>query len=407
MGERIGVPLELDDMEVLGSEVRDGVLEVEVRSTFPAACFHCGSLAVVGHGRFVRRIRDRRCAYPTVLSWDQRRFLCRDCGRTSRERHRAVSERRSVTHRYRHQLFVAASRRPFAEVAAAEGVSFYRVVEAFDALAPAGAAPGAPRVVSLDESSFRRPFVFHTVVSDPVAGRVLDLTDGRDQAGATRALSAFPPGVRAGVETVVIDCHWPYRRAVEAVMPHARVVADKFHVLRSIQGAAQKVRRRHGNKRKTQGRDGGTSRQHNPRNDPRIYRARWTYLKRADALTDWQRDELEALFALYPEVGVAWWLRETFAAIYDAPDRADAERRLDVWIHHMEVAGLKEFSDTWRTLQWWREPILAYFDDRRTNAFAEGITNKIKVTKRAAYGFRNPERYRRKVLLVCDRRPNW
>jgi transposase len=407
VGERIGVPLELDDMEVVGSEIRGGVLEVEVRSTFPAACFHCGSMSVVGHGRFLRRIRDRRCAYPTVLCWDQRRFLCQDCGRTSRERHPAIPERRCVTHRYRRQLFEAASRRPFTEVAAVEAVSFYRVVEAFDALAPADASPGAPRVLSLDESSFRRPFVFHTVISDPVAGRVLHLGDGRDQPGAIRALLSLPRSVRAGVETVVIDCHWPYRRAVDMVMPHARVVADKFHVLRSVQEAAQKVRRRHGNKRHYEGRDGGTARQHHPRNDPRVYRARWTFLKRADALTDWQRDQLEALFALYPQVGVAWWLRETFAAIYDAPDRPEAERRLDVWLHHVEVAGIKEFSDTWRSLQWWREPILAYFDDRLTNAFAEGITNKIKVTKRAAYGFRNPDRYRRKVLLVCDRRPCW
>jgi transposase len=407
VGERIGVPLELDDMEVLGSEVRDGVLEVEVRSTFPAACFHCGSMAVVGHGRFVRRIRDRRCAYPTVLCWAQRRFRCRDCGRTSRERHPAVPERRCVTHRYRRHLFLSASRRPFAEVAASEAVSFYRVLEAFDGLAPADTPPGTPRVLSLDESSFRRPFVFHTVVSDPVVGRVLNLVDGRDERSAERALLSFPPAVRAGVETVVIDCHWPYRRAIETVMPHVRVVADKFHVLRAVQGAAQKVRRRHGNKRHYEGRDGGTARQHHPRNDPLVYRARWTFLKRAETLTDWHQAQLQALFLRYPEVAIAWWLRETFAAIYDAPDRAEAEHRLEIWLHHIQVAGIKEFTDIWRTLQWWQEPILAYFDDRHTNAYAEGITNKIKVTKRAAYGFRNPERYRRKVLLVCDRRPNW
>ena len=58
-------------------------------------------------------------------------------------------------------------------------------------------------------------------------------------------------------------------------------------------------------------------------------------------------------------------------------------------------------SNTWRTLQWWREQILNYFDDPMTNAFAEGITNKIKVMKRRSYGFRDPLRYRQKVLLSC------
>lgn len=405
MGERIGVSLELDDMEVLGSEVRGGVLYVEVRSTLPLACFYCGSMAVVGHGQLSRRVRDRRCAYPTVLCWAQRRLRCRDCGRTSRERHPAVAGRRAITCRFRQQIYEQAARRPFSEVAEAETVTFYRVVEAFDGLAPTASDPGRPRVLSLDESSFQRPFKFHTVLSDPIIGRALELTNGRDYAGAVAALTSLPAEVRTGVETVVIDCHWPFRKAVEAVLPHARIVADKFHVLRAVDGAGQKVRRRLGNKRHYEGRDGGTARQHHPRNHRDVYQARWLFVKRAPTLTDTELAGLETLFGRHPEVGLAWWLKETFAAIYQAQDRPEAERRLEMWLHHVDTAGLKEFTDVWRTLQWWREPILAYFEDRQTNAFAEGITNKIKVTKRSAYGFRNPERYRRKVLLVCDRRP--
>jgi len=80
---------------------------------------------------------------------------------------------------------------------------------------------------------------------------------------------------------------------------------------------------------------------------------------------------------------------------------------LEVWIDHVIEADLPEFTNAWRTLQWWVEPILAYFDDRVTNAFAEGITNKIKVMKRRSYGFRDPARYRQKVLLSCRRRSSW
>ena len=80
-------------------------------------------------------------------------------------------------------------------------------------------------------------------------------------------------------------------------------------------------------------------------------------------------------------------LKEEFAAIYEAPDRAEAERRLEVWIDHIIETDLPEFTNIWRTLQWWVEPILAYFEDRVTNFFAEGITNKIKVMKRMSYGF--------------------
>ena len=128
-------------------------------------------------------------------------------------------------------------------------------------------------------------------------------------------------------------------------------------------------------------------------------------MKRSFKLTDEERGWLEAVFdASVPELHLAWLLKEEFAAIYEASDRDEAARRLKVWIDHITEAGLPEFLNTWRQLQWWSEQILNHFDDRVTNSFAEGITNKIKVLKRRSYGFRDPLRYRQKVLLSCRRR---
>lgn len=152
------------------------------------------------------------------------------------------------------------------------------------------------------------------------------------------------------------------------------------------------------------GRDGGLARQHRRASDPIIYRARWMFVKRERNLSSEERARMHRLFDEAPvEIVAAWLLKEEFAAVYDAVDRTDAEKRLDAWIALMQGFGLREFVDTWRTLQWWRQQILNHFDDRLTNAFAEGITNKIKVMKRRSYGFRNAERYRQKVLM-CGRR---
>lgn len=406
MAEGIEAVVALDDFEVVAARVTDGVLEVEVRSTFPAACTHCGSRSVIGHGRHQRRVRDCSRGYPTVLVWDQRRYRCRDCGATSRERHPMIPARRSITSRFRRQLFDEACGRPFAEVADAHGVSHYRVVEAFDALAPdALAAIGTPRVLALDESAFRRRLRFHTVLFDPIARRALAVSDGRDQHAAEQLLFALPAQVRANVETVVIDCHWPYRKAITDALPHARVVADKFHVLRAVDAAAQRVRTRMGRKprRLLIGRDGGVARQHHPRNDPAIYRARWTFMRRATHLDHHDRAQLQTIFTAAPEIATAYWMKEAFAAIYHAPDRPEAEHRLAVWEHNLHAAALPELTQLWRSLQWWRDEILNYFDDRQTNAFAEGVTNKIKVMKRRGYGYRNPTRYRQRVLLTGRR----
>ncbi len=410
MGDRIDVPLDLDGFDVTASDVVDGVLEVDVRSTRRPACLRCGSLSVSGHGRNQRVVRDRSCAYPCLLRWEQRRFRCRDCDATFRERHPEVAGRRRVTERFRRHLFERACAEPTTDVAASEHVSHYRVEEAFEHHAIAELerrAPHAPRVLAIDESAFRRKFKFHTVFSDPERGALINLVEGRNRGAVFGGLLAMSDQARAAIETVVIDCHWPYRQAIEEALPRARIVADKFHVIRAIDGAANRVRSRLGRRRYQQrvGHAGGIARQHHPANNPKIYRSRWLFMKRASKLSSTERELLWSVFeASVDELRRAWVLKELFASVYDAPNRVEAERMLNEWIDAIARAGIPEFLNSWRTLQWWYEEILNYFDDRVTNAFAEGITNKIKVLKRRSYGFRNAKRYRWKVLLGCGRK---
>ena len=386
------------------------MLEVSVRSTRRPACHHCGSVSVTGHGRNERLVRDRACSYPCVLRWSQRRFRCNDCDQTFRESHPAVAGKRRATERFRRQLFERACIEPFTDVAASEKVSAYRVEEAFEAHAAAELVeiePDPPRVLSIDESAFRKRLRFHTVLSDPERGVILDLVEGRGKGAVFGGLLAMSDQVRARIETVVMDCHWPYRRAIEEALPHARIVVDKFHVIRAIDAAAQRVRSRLGKRRYRQriGHAGGVARQHNPATNPTVYRARWVFMKRAHQLSDAGREWRWAVFeASVDELRRAWALKELFASIYNETDRVEAERSLNEWIDAITRAGIPEFLNTWRTLQWWTEEILNYFEDRVTNGFAEGITNRIKVLKRRSYGFRDPVRYRHKVLLSCRRR---
>jgi transposase len=407
MGDRIQVPLKLADFDVVDTGLVDGVLEVTVNSTFPRACFHCGSTDVVGHGRCRRRLRDRGHGYPTVLIWNQRRFRCRDCGRTSRERHPELLGSKRVTARFRESLGVSACSEPWSDVANRETVSWWRVADAFDARAQLHdpfSGP-APRVLSIDESAFRKRHRYHTVISAPEQKRIVDLEEGRTRQTATNLLDGLPDQWKQSIETVVVDMFWPYRQAVEDVLPHARIVADKFHVIRAVDAAAQKVRIRHGRRITVVGRDGGLARQHNPRFDPKMWRSRWLFMRRRHKLSPAEQSGLNQLFALHPEVGVAWWLKEAFAHIYQAPTRTEAETRFDLWDHHVTEAGLPELTNMRRNLKRWRQPILNYHDDPQTNAYAEGITNKIKVMKRRGYGHRHPNRYRAKVLLTTSHQP--
>jgi hypothetical protein len=63
--------------------------------------------------------------------------------------------------------------------------------------------------------------------------------EGRAKGSVLGGLVGMSDQARDRIETVVIDCHWPYRDAIEEVLPRVRIVADKFHVIRAVDAAGQ------------------------------------------------------------------------------------------------------------------------------------------------------------------------
>ena len=61
---------------------------------------------------------------------------------------------------------------------------------------------------------------------------------------------------------------------------------------------------------------------------------------------------------------------------------------------------LKEFNETLTMLANWSKYILNAFECPYSNGFTEGTNNKIKVIKRKAYGFRNFENFRNRILIT-------
>ncbi len=93
-------------------------------------------------------------------------------------------------------------------------------------------------------------------------------------------------------------------------LPQAKVVVDKFHLIRHINGALDKVRTRlQGGNRRGKRRD--------------LFKSRYTLLKGAERLVDWERARLNQLFYRYPELGRAWVLKESFRSWYRGTNRAE------------------------------------------------------------------------------------
>ncbi len=93
-------------------------------------------------------------------------------------------------------------------------------------------------------------------------------------------------------------------------------------------------------------------------------------------------------------------LKEKFRAWYRGTDRSQAEERLESLKETISNDYLPEFKELLHTLDNWREEILNYFDYPITNGFVEGKNNRIKTIKRMAYGYRNMDNFRLRILAT-------
>ena len=201
---------------------------------------------------------------------------------------------------------------------------------------------------------------------------------------------------------VSIDPYEAYRQAIRNELPGARIVVDHFHLVRGANTALDSVRRErqreHGRRRPKGTRRSGPERDLAPRTST----ASGTGCSRPESgsrsasgagSANCSSDE--------PVIAEAWALKEAFRRIYRAPDRHEAERRLERFLAAVERAHLPAFTAFADGVRLWRTELLAYFDEPTTNGYAEGVINKVKVIKRRAYGIPTFDGFRDRVLLAC------
>jgi transposase len=385
-----------------------GRLDLEVELAARAGCCpRCGRASLDVKERPRVRVRDLPIAgRVTYLVWRKRRYRCAACGRTFTESHPELPARQRVTRRFRRRLFERVrGGAAHAEVAREESTTRYQVARAFgtgteDEL-EARRESRPVRRLSLDEAHHRRGRELATVVSDLDRRRVVELLDGRSRRRVERYLRSLPEQRRRAIEVVSIDPYEAYRQAILNELPWARIVVDHFHLVRGANAALDSVRRErqreHGRRRPKGARRSGKGASW--RQD--LYRVRHRLLKANERLTERERRRLIALFEREPLIAEAWGLKEAFRAIYRAPDRAEAERRLNHFLGAVDRAQLPAFSAFADGVRLWRSELLAYFDEPTTNGYAEGVINKVKVIKRRAYGLPTFDGFRERVLLAC------
>jgi transposase len=339
-------------------------------------------------------VRDLSCADTRVyLELEVRRVACKRCGKVKRERLEFLADNPFYTKRFAH--YVGRRCRDSTIKAVAEELKLdWHAVKELDKqymraqLKRAGTP--APQVIGLDEISVRKHHVYRIVVSDLRRGRAIWF-GGKDR--SEQSLQQFYDWLgkkkAKRLRLAVMDMWKPFRKVTATNAPQAAILFDKFHILRHLGDALDKVRK------SEYARLTGKQRRF-------IKGQKYTLLAHRENLSLEGRQALKALLAANKRLHTAYLLKESFGQLWDYQREGWARRFFDNWRASLKWQRLKPYEDFADMIERHWDGIAAYCkpENKVALGFVEGLNNKIRVIQRRAYGLRDEE-YLQLKILTC------
>ena len=249
--------------------------------------------------------------------------------------------------------------------------------------------PG-PKAIGVDEISIRKGHTYRIVVSDLIRRRPIWF-GGEDRSAASMAQFYDWLGEKKsrGVRLAVMDMWKPFRKATVARAPQAAILFDKFHIMRHLGEALDKVRKRE------YARLSGKDRRY-------IKGQKYTLLSRRENLSLEGRQSLKTLLAANKRLNTAYLLKESFGQLWDYEREGWARRFFENWRASLKWQRLEPYEKFAAMIDRHWDGIAAYCEpeNKVSLGFVEGLNNKIRVIQRRAYGLRDPE-YLRLKILTC------
>ena len=247
--------------------------------------------------------------------------------------------------------------------------------------------PG-PRAIGIDEISVRKGHSYRIVVSDLVRKRPIWF-GGADRSEASMAAFYDWLGLKKSrkIQLAVMDMWKPFRNATKDKAPQAAILFDKFHIMRHLGEALDKVRK------SEYARLSGRDRRF-------IKGQKYNLLSRNENLTLEGKRSLEILLAANRRLNTAYILKEAFGQLWDYEREAWARRFFENWRASLKWQRLEPYERFADLINRHWDGIAAYCkpENKVSLGFVEGLNNKIRVFQRRAYGLRDEEYLRLKVL---------
>lgn len=349
----------------------------------PHKCPCCGTLTDRIHDYRTQKIKDLPSLGKKVfLLLNKRRYVCPSCSKRFYETIDFLPRYHRMTSRLISEvLMLLASTTSFKSVALQMNLSSSTVVRIFDHLHYSPAS--LPRILSFDEFKGNAGNEkYQCIITDPENRTIIDILPTRYKDDLQAYLQSFDT---SGTEMVISDMWGTYRDLAKEHFPNACYVIDKYHYIRQVIWALDAVRKE-------------VQQDFSDYRRKYFKRSKSLLIKAFDKLDESNKQAVKVMLYTSQKLAVAHSLKEEFFTFLKSKSRLDALSALISWINHAESSGLPRFITVARTMSKWSTGILNSFTTPYTNGFTEGTNNIIKVLKRNAYGYRNFDRFRNRIL---------
>lgn len=348
-------------------------------------CPVCGSETDKVHDYRKQVIRDTPAFNKNVIIiLEKRRYACA-CGKHFIEKVPFLPRYHRMTNRL--IQFILDKLRgtdSFTSVAHQANLSVSTIIRIFDFVS--FSKPAMPRVLAVDEFKGNTGGEkYNCIITDPENHRVLDILPKRYDYYLSTYFKSCED--RDNVQIFISDMWKPYYETAGTYFKNANRVVDKYHWIRQVVWAFERVRK---------------DVQKQFQKSHRVYfkRSRNLLLKHNSSLSDDEKTQVSVMIGISPTLSTAYFLKERFYKLINCKTRKAAKQMLIDWIDSAENSKITAFEKCAKTMQNWFTAILNSFDTQYTNGFTEGCNNKIKVLKRNAFGYRNFNRFRKRILFA-------
>ncbi|HHV95762.1 MAG TPA: ISL3 family transposase [Clostridiaceae bacterium] len=362
----------------------------------PSVCPSCGIMKpkLRVHSKREQEVRDKNIQGKRVgLIFKRIRYKCMECGATFYELSDSIAPKSRLTNRLRDYIAEESKRRSFIDLERELDISNVTIREIFleeVKKLECGLDIETPSIIGIDEIHIQREGKHRkqawALICNGDDHTVMDLLPDRNKSTIIEYFNNLKNPY--SVQVVTMDMWEPYRDAVYQTLPNAKIVIDKFHVVKMANDALNTLRKSFKNRL-------------GKKKNKSLKQERYLLLKREHDLKPLPDIAFrDAWFNEIPELKVAYDLKESLFKIYDASTKSEAKMLYNKWKASIPD-DMSEFREVAKTIDNWYTEIFNYFDYKVTNAFVEGINSTIRAIESQGRGY-TFEVLRAKVMFFIN-----